>query len=198
MFAFGYLGIFLLMTLESTFFPFPSEAVLIPSGYLAYKGLMNVYLIIFFGVLGGITGAYINYYIAEKVGRDFLHKHAKWFFTTKERLIKMEDLFRKYGGVSTFFGRLLPLVRQYISFPAGLSKMKLKKFFFYTFIGSLIWSTFLTYLGYSIGKNMVLIERYINLFVFIVIVIIFIVILYFYFSKNKGDIFGKDKIKRNS
>ena len=173
----GYLGIFILMTLESTFFPFPSEVIIIPAGYLAAKGLLNIYLIILFGVLGSIFGAYINYFIADKYGRNFMYKNAKYFLLTETKLNNLELFFKKYGNVSTFFGRLLPVVRQYISFPAGLSKMPHKDFILYTGMGAFIWITFLTLLGYFIGQNTNLITHYLNLFIYIVLLLIFLYIL---------------------
>lgn len=148
---FGYLGIFLMMFLESSFFPFPSEVVMIPAGYLAYKGDMNIYIAIFMGILGSIAGSLFNYYIALKLGRNFVIKYGKYFFFSEKSMEKMEDYFKKHGEISTLLGRLIPVVRQYISLPAGLSKMNLTKFCFYTGLGAGIWVAILTCFGYYIG-----------------------------------------------
>lgn len=121
----GYLGIFIMMFLESSFFPFPSEVVMIPAGYLAYKGEMNMYLVILFGILGSLAGAIFNYYFALKLGRRFLMRYGKYIFISEDTILKMEEFFNKHGHISTFFGRLIPVVRQYISLPAGLSRMNL-------------------------------------------------------------------------
>ena len=144
----GYIGIFLLMFLESSFFPFPSEVVMIPAGYLAYKGEMNIFLVIVSGVLGSISGAWFNYLIASKFGRKFLKK-----FISNEKLSKLDKFFEKHGHISTFSGRLIPGVRQYISFPAGLTKMNGVVFTIFTGLGSLIWILILVGLGYFIGQN---------------------------------------------
>jgi membrane protein DedA with SNARE-associated domain len=153
----GYIGIFILMFLESSFFPFPSEVVMIPAGYLASKGEMNLLLAIFFAILGSVAGAWFNYLIASKLGRSFLEK-----FISKEKIKKLDDFFQKHGAISTFSGRLIPGVRQYISFPAGLAKMHPVIFTIYTAIGAGIWVSILAFLGYYIGENEELLKRYLK------------------------------------
>ena len=143
----GYLGIFLLMFLESTFFPFPSEIVMIPAGYLAYQGELNVYLVVIVGIIGSLGGALLNYYLALRFGRTFILRYGKYFFIKEETLDKLESFFTTHGEVSTFTGRLIPGIRQLISIPAGLSKMNLKVFIFYTSLGAIIWSAILVALG---------------------------------------------------
>lgn len=147
----GYLGIFLMMFLESSFFPFPSEVVMIPAGFLAYKGDMNIYICIFMGILGSIAGSLFNYYLAWKFGRAFIIKYGKYFFFSEKSMSKMENYFKKHGEISTFLGRLIPAVRQYISLPAGLAKMNLIKFCLYTALGAGIWVSILSIFGYYIG-----------------------------------------------
>jgi len=178
----GYIGIFLLMFLESSFFPFPSEVVMIPAGYLAYKGEMNIFFIILSGLLGSISGAWLNYLIASKFGRKFLEK-----FISTEKLNKLDDFFTKHGHISTFSGRLIPWVRQYISFPAGLAKMNGLIFTFFTGIGSLIWILVLVGLGYFIGQNQTLIHRYLKEITVITLIILGIIIFVYYrYQKLKG------------
>ena len=158
----GYIGIFFLMFLESSFFPFPSEVVMIPAGYLAFQGEMNIYLAIFAGILGSVVGAIFNYYLALKFGRIFLLKYGKYFFLKEESLDKLELFFSRHGEVSTFNGRLIPGIRQYISLPAGLSRMNIGKFSFYTALGAGIWVVVLVLLGYFLGANEELVGEYLH------------------------------------
>ena len=165
----GYAGVVLLMALESSFIPFPSEVVVPPAGYLASKGEMNLFLVILAGTVGSILGALLNYWIASRFGRDFLLKYSKYFFIDKEKFDKFEVFFNTHGEITTFVGRLIPVIRQYISFPAGLVRMDLKKFIFYTGLGAAIWCTILAYVGYFVGNNIDIIKEnvdHIMLFVF--------------------------------
>lgn len=189
----GYLGIVLLMALESSFFPFPSEVVIPPAGYLASKGEMSLFLIIFAGILGSIVGALANYYIAYRYGRAILIKYGKYFFINELKFKKIETFFIKHGEISTFVGRLLPGIRQYISFPAGLAKMNLIKFSLYTALGAGIWVVILAYVGYFIGNNMELIREKLKIITLIIIpFLIIIIVLYIYFAKK-----GKNNEKNN-
>ena len=149
--ALGYFGVFAMMFLESSFFPFPSEVVMIPAGYLAYKGEMNAVIAVIMGILGSLAGALFNYYLALKFGRIFVLKFGKYFFFSEATMDKMEAYFKAHGDISTFIGRLIPAVRQYISLPAGLARMNLPKFCFYTSLGAGIWVIILTILGYYVG-----------------------------------------------
>ena len=182
----GYLGIFLMMFLESSFFPFPSEVVMIPAGYLAYKGEMNMYLVILFGILGSLAGALFNYYIAVKFGRRFLIKYGKYFFIKEETIVKMEEFFKKHGHISTFSGRLIPVVRQYISLPAGLAKMNLFVFSLYTSLGAGIWVAILAILGYYLGDNEGLIKEYLR-YIIVAILIALVVLAFWYYRKTKRN-----------
>lgn len=148
----GYIGIFAMMFLESSFFPFPSEVVMIPAGYLAFNGNMNIYIAIFIGILGSLSGSLFNYVLALKFGRMLILRFGRYFFFSEETMNKMEDFFKVHGEISTFVGRLIPVVRQYISLPAGLAKMNLIKFSIYTSLGAGIWVIILTILGYYIGE----------------------------------------------
>lgn len=165
----GYAGVVLLMALESSFVPFPSEVVVPPAGYLASKGEMNLFLVILAGTVGSILGALLNYWIASHFGRDFLLKYSKYFFIDKEKFDKFEVFFNTHGEITTFVGRLIPVIRQYISFPAGLVRMDLKKFIFYTGLGAAIWCTILALVGYYVGNNIDIIKEnvdHIMIFVF--------------------------------
>jgi len=158
----GYIGIFIMMFLESSFFPFPSEVVMIPAGYLASKGEMSLSLAIAVGILGSLAGALFNYFLAVKFGRVFLLRYGKYLFLKEESLDKLEKFFKNHGEISTFSGRLIPGIRQYISFPAGLAKMDLLKFNLYTALGAGIWVTILALLGYFIGENEELVKEYLH------------------------------------
>ena len=158
----GYFGIFSAMFLESSFFPFPSEVVMIPAGYLSSKGEMSLVLAILAGVGGSIAGAIFNYFLAMSFGRKFLLKYGKYFFLDEKGLNRLESFFGSHGEISTFTGRLIPGIRQYISLPAGLAKMHLGKFTLYTALGAGIWVIVLAMLGYLIGENETLVKEYLK------------------------------------
>ena len=162
----GYLGIFLLMFLESTFFPFPSEIIMIPAGYLAFKGEMSFILVVIIGILGSLLGALFNYFLALFLGRKILLKYGRYFFISPETLDKLQLFFTKHGEFSTFSGRLIPGVRQLISLPAGLAKMDIIKFSLYSALGAGIWVIILVSLGYFLGSNETLISEYLKFLTF--------------------------------
>lgn len=175
----GYAGVVLLMALESSFVPFPSEVVVPPAGYLASKGEMNLFLVVLAGTVGSILGALLNYWIASRFGRDFLLKYSKYFFIDKEKFDKFEVFFNTHGEITTFVGRLIPVIRQYISFPAGLVRMDLKKFIFYTGLGAAIWCTILALVGYYVGNNIDIIKENVDhIMVFVFLALILLIILY--------------------
>ena len=185
----GYLGIFLLMFLESTFFPFPSEVIMIPAGYLAYKGEMNLYIVVLVGIIGSVAGALFNYYLAMYFGRGFLLKYGKYFFIKEETLDKLEAFFQKHGELSTFNGRLIPGIRQLISLPAGLARMNILRFSFYSALGAGIWVIVLVALGYLLGSNEALISEYLHTATLIALVsVVFITIFYIIRHKRREKI----------
>lgn len=187
----GYGGIFIMMFLESSFFPFPSEVVMVPAGYLASKGEMNLFVVILSGIFGSLAGAVFNYYLAIKFGRKFLEKWGKYVLIKEETLQKMEHFFAKHGHVSTFTGRLIPAVRQYISLPAGLAKMDIWKFSLYTSLGAGIWVIILTLLGYFIGENQDMISQYLKIIIFSILALLAIGILFYVRLKVKKNIIHK-------
>ena len=156
----GYPGIFLLMAMESSVIPIPSELVMPPAGYLAQQGQMNMALAILCGTAGSLIGAYANYFAARFLGRPLILKYGKYVFITEEKFAKVEAFFLQHGEISTFIGRLLPVVRHLISLPAGLAGMNHLKFSLYTLLGAGIWVTVLTFIGYFIGSNQALIMQY--------------------------------------
>ncbi|MCF6245623.1 MAG: DedA family protein [Sulfurovum sp.] len=188
----GYWGIFLLMFLESTFFPFPSEIIMIPAGYLAFKGEMNLYLVVLAGILGSVGGALLNYYLAMAFGRTFILQYGKYFFIKEETLDKLESFFAKHGEISTFTGRLIPGIRQLISLPAGLARMNMAKFSFYTALGAGIWVVVLVTVGYLVGSNEDLISEYLKSATLIALIsVVFITIFYVVRYKRRKEILEK-------
>ena len=183
-FDWGYIGIFLLMAVESSFVPFPSEIILIPAGYLASQEKMNIGIIMLSGIGGSMVGAFINYYLALKLGRKILIKYGKYFFIKEETLNKMDEYFVKHGAISTFIGRLIPGIRQLISVPAGISRMNLAVFSFYTALGASIWAFILVMLGYLLGDNQELINTYLKQITMVVVFLLLLLSIWYY-RKNK-------------
>ena len=187
--ALGYPGIFLLMAMESSVIPIPSEVVMPPAGYLAHRGEMNIYLAILAGTVGSLVGAYANYFAAHYLGRPLLLKYGKYVWITEEKFAKVEVFFKEHGEVSTFIGRLLPVVRHLISLPAGLAGMNHVKFSLYTLLGAGIWVTILTYIGYFIGANQELIMQYSHQALIGAVVVSFLIIaLYIWNHRRKKAI----------
>jgi len=149
----GYPGIIILMAMESSVLPVPSELVMPPAGYLAAKGEMNALLALACGVLGSVIGALANYYGAHWIGGPFLRRYGKYVFLSEAALARSERFFARHGEFSTFVGRLFPVVRHLISIPAGLHRMPLPKFIGYTALGALVWCAILTSIGYALGRN---------------------------------------------
>ena len=151
----NYWTITLLMAIESSFIPFPSEIVIPPAAYKAAAGELNIFLVVFFGTVGALIGAFVNYYLAYYLGRPVIYRLVNTRFgrmclLDEHKIHKAEEYFIKNGAVSTFVGRLIPAIRQLISIPAGLAKMGLKKFVLYTTLGALLWNAILAIVGYSL------------------------------------------------
>ncbi len=176
----GYTGIISLMFLESSFFPFPSEVVMPPAGYLAWKGEMSLTLVLLSGIAGSLLGALFNYWLAVKLGRPLLIKYGKYFFISQETIDKAEKFFQKHGHISTFVCRLLPGIRQYVSLPA-------KQFCIYTGLGAGIWVFVLTFAGYLLGEHQELLKQYLHVITLSCIAVAVIATLIYYFArKNKS------------
>jgi len=149
----GYPGIVILMAIESSFLPLPSELVMPPAGYLAAKGELSFVLAIACGVLGSITGALANYGLAHWLGRAVVRRIGKYVGISEKSLERSERYFAEHGEISTFMGRMLPVVRHLISIPAGVANMNLAKFITFTGLGALVWCTVLTWIGWFIGRK---------------------------------------------
>lgn len=185
----GYTGIFVLMALESTVLPLPSEVVVIPAGYLAYQGKMGVVPIFLASTLGSLAGAFINYYFALLVGRPFLERYGRWFFVRPDLLHKTDAFFARHGAVSTFTGRLIPGIRSLISLPAGLTRMNRLVFSLYTLVGAGIWTVVLIAMGYSIGGNEALLEQNLPLVTGAVLAaVVLILVVYVWWQRRGTDL----------
>lgn len=155
----NYWWVFLLMVVESSFIPFPSEVIVPPAAYLAVtRGDMNVFLVILVATAGAIGGALINYYLSVWIGRPLVYRFANSHFghaclIDAAKVDKAEKYFDRHGAISTFIGRLIPAVRQLISIPAGLARMSVSKFILFTGLGALVWNAVLGALGYWLGKT---------------------------------------------
>ena len=149
----GYPGVFFLMLIESAGIPMPSEIIMPFSGFLVAEGKMNFWAVSFVGALANLAGSLIAYWIGLKGGRALIEKYGKYILISKKDLDLADRWFVKFGSATAFFGRLLPIVRTYISFPAGVAKMDIKRFSLYTFAGALPWSMLFTWLGVKMGSN---------------------------------------------
>jgi len=149
----GYPGIVILMAIESSFLPLPSELVMPPAGYLAAKGELSFVLAIACGVVGSITGALANYGLAHWLGRAVVRRIGKYVWISEKSLERSERYFAEHGEISTFMGRMLPVIRHLISIPAGVARMDLVKFVTFTGLGALVWCTVLTWIGWFIGRK---------------------------------------------
>jgi len=181
----GYVGIFIATFLESTFVPLPAEVTMIPAGYLVYQGTMSGGLVLFLSIIGSVTGSAFNYYIAYHYGRKFLDTYGKYMFFDHHKMEKLDRFFATHGEISILTGRLIPGLRHFISFPAGLWKMHLNKFVSYTAIGAGIWMTILLIIGYVIGGNKELVKHYTPLATIMVLSLVILALLIYVRNHRK-------------
>lgn len=149
----GYPGIFLLMAMESSIIPVPSELVMPPAGYLIHQGRMDWLPAILAGAFGSLAGAYANYYAAHYLGRPLILKYGRYVLIPPDKFQRVEAFYLQHGEISTFIGRLLPVIRHLISIPAGVAGMNHLRFSLYTLLGAGLWCSILTWIGYAIGQN---------------------------------------------
>jgi len=186
----GYWGIFLGMTIESACIPLPSEIIMTFAGYVVYEGKMAFWGVVFAGTLGNLVGSLIAYYVGWWGGRPLLEKYGKYILITHSKLNLADEWFEKYGHEAVLISRMLPGLRTFISLPAGITHMNLKKFILYTVVGSLPWCFVLTYIGVLMGPNWTTIEsyfRYLDILVGIGIVVFIVYIIYHYRGKEHVD-----------
>ena len=158
--SWGYAFVFAFMAIESSFVPFPSEIVMIPAGFLAARGELSLHapvpdvvLAVAVGLLGSLVGAYFNYFLSAWLGEPFLRRYGKWFFVKEAALDRAFEVFNRYGAPTTFVCRLVPVIRQLISIPAGLAKMPLGEFTLFTGLGAGIWTAILAVMGFVLGRT---------------------------------------------
>jgi len=189
-----YSSVFLLMVIESTFIPFPSELVIPPAAYKAANGDMNIFLIIIAGSLGAIVGSMFNYYMAKWLGNRILIKFANTrlahlMMIDQTAIEKTEHYFLKHGKTSTLIGRLVPGIRHLISIPAGLANMKMRDFILFTAIGATAWNLILALLGYFFYSQKNILDKYYKELIIIIIAIGCIYVMYLIYKglkKNNG------------
>lgn len=184
----GYVAVAILMALENACIPIPSELILGFAGFLIYMNEMTFTGATIAGMIGGMVGSIITYYIGSIGGKDFVEKYGKYLFMKKSHVDYAQNWFDKYGIKAVFFSRLLPVVRTFISLPAGFARVNFSKFVIYTFWGSLPWTILILYLGYALGNNweeLLAIGHEASLVVVIAIIIIIAIWYYRYRKKKK-------------
>lgn len=184
----GYWGIFLGMTIESACIPLPSEVIMTFAGFVVNEGKLSLIGITIAGTLGNLLGSLITYYIGLKGGRPLLEKYGKYVLISKRKLDLVDDIFKKYGSLTVFVGRILPVIRTFISLPAGISKMDLKKFTIYTVLGSLPWTLVLGYIGVILGQNWHIVSNYFHIMDLIIGISIVLFIIYWIYDYRKNDL----------
>jgi membrane protein DedA with SNARE-associated domain len=171
--TYGYLAVFILMTAESALIPIPSEVTMVFAGVLAGLGVLNIWLVIFIGAFGNLIGSLLAFWLGRRMGEGWIRmaikKWGKWLLIHENDFDLALKWFSKYGQGITFGSRLLPIVRTFISLPAGIAEMDTKKFAIYTFVGSLLWSGVLAFLGLKLGQNWTAVEPFFRKFQFVII-----------------------------
>ncbi len=185
-----YGGIFLLMAIDSVNIPIPSEITMPFSGFLAGQGTFNFWIVVFAGTIGSVIGSLVSYGIAYFVGKPLINFLKKIPIVNRD-YFKVERFFNNHGQKTIFWGRLIPVVRTFISFPAGIFKVNIWKFTLLTIIGSFIWSLALSFLGYILGENWMVLQKYFHRFDYLILAIILVFIVWYIWRKlsNKGNRF---------
>lgn len=166
----GYWGVFIGMTLESACIPIPSEVTMPLAGFVAYRGEMSFFWVVVVGVVANLIGSWIAYFVGLWGGRPFLEKYGKYILISPKKMDMAHEWFEKYGHEAVLISRVLPVIRTFISLPAGIAEMDLKKFSAYTVIGSIPWCFALTYIGYILGPNWHTIKEYFHYMDIVVVV----------------------------
>lgn len=176
---FGYAGVAIMMAIESMCIPLPSEIIMPFAGFLVSQGRFTLLGIALAGAIGCVIGSVLAYWVGVYGGRTFIEKYGKYFLITKHDLDIADRFFLKYGSGAVFFSRLLPVVRTFISLPAGIAKMNFAKFVVYSFLGSLPWTYALGYLGLKLGDNWDTLGVYFHKFDLVIGAILFVGVVWF-------------------
>ena len=188
--SWGYIGIVLLMTIESTIIPFPAELILIPAGALVAKGSFAALPVLLAAIVGSVLGALINYALAYHFGRRplnaLIHNYGKFLFIDEKSVMKTEDYFERHGHITTFIGRLIPGIRSFISLPAGFARMNILEFSLFTALGAGTWSALLILIGYVLGDNLDIIRSRLDM-LSILLIIISGIIAFVYLKTRKSQ-----------
>ena len=187
--SYGYLAVFLLMTAESALIPIPSEITMTFAGFLSGTGHMNIWVAIFIGAFGNLVGSLLAFWLGRAMGEEWIRvairKWGKWLLIHEKDFNTALSWFEKYGQGITFTSRLLPIVRTFISLPAGIADMNVVKFGVFTFIGSFLWSGVLAFLGLKLGQNWLAIDPYFRKFQFVIIGLIVAAVIFYIYSHLK-------------
>lgn len=174
----GYWGVFLGMTIESACIPLPSEVIMPLAGFVAYRGEMSLIGVTVVGAAGNLVGSWIAYFVGLKGGKPFLEKYGKYVLISPRRIEMAHEWFERYGHEAVLISRMLPVIRTFISFPAGIAEMDLKKFSIYTLIGSIPWCFALAYIGFMLGPNWTILKEYFHYMDVVVVVAVVILGIY--------------------
>ena len=187
--AMGWPGVVFLMAIESAAIPFPSELIMPLAGWLLIEAkggsIWFLGMAAFYGALGNLLGSWVAYWISYKGGRPLLKKYGRYVLVTQHEVDRAEEWFQKYGELAVFGSRLLPVVRTFISIPAGIARMNIWKFSFYTFVGSYLWSLGLAYGGYKLGENWEDLRQIMRPFDFPIAGIVAVAVLWFIYRRIK-------------
>ena len=182
----GYIGILVAMFLVFSFFPLPSQLILIPAGYLAHTGELSLFWILISGSIGGMLGAHFNYFLAHKFGKDFVLKYGHYFFISQKAILKTEEFFEKHGAFSISIALITPGIGQLASLPAGFANMNRKIFFFSSLFGSIVWNAMMVFSGYFFGEYQEWIFNHIGMiFIFLFLLMVFIASIYFFYHYKR-------------
>ena len=190
----GYLGVFILMVLESMVAPVPSELVMPFAGFLVADGKLNLWLVIIISTIASVTGSLISYFIAYFGGKELIHKFGKFVLLDKDELEWTERWFQKRGSITILISRFIPVVRHLISLPAGLARMDLKRFIFFTTIGATAWNTFLLLVGMQLRERWELVHKYskqLDIVVVVLIVLVAAYLVYKHVKRRKSSVLHK-------
>jgi membrane protein DedA with SNARE-associated domain len=184
----GYFGIFILMALESFNIPMPSEIIMPFAGFLAVKKELLFWWIVVFGSLGNLTGSILNYFFGYFGGRAFLIRFGKYFLVHEKDLMRADNWFKKFGNSVVFFGRMLPVIRTFISLPAGIAEMNFGKFILFTFLGVIPWNIMLTYFGFYLGEKWSILEAWFHKLDWVILVLIMALIAWWIWKHKKVNL----------